>query len=230
MQREVIVERAPAKVNLALHVLRQRDDGYHELDSLVAFVPQAADVVRAPIGHLSRGYRQRVGLAGALLGDPPLLVLDEPTVGLDPVQVEDVRRLLRTLPDDRAVVFSSHLLAEVEAVCDRVVILAEGRVVADEPVGGRVEIRVRWDADPSGLLEAAAAACGRAIPRPSPRPDGTFEATIPAAAGEAERIAEAVGRASAAAGVAVLELSPRRSRLEERFLEAAGGPRKEAGG
>ena len=83
------------------------------------------------IGQLSKGYRQRVGLADALLGDPPLLILDEPTAGLDPNQIRDVRELIRAAGDERTVLISTHILPEVEATCDRVIILNRGRVVGE---------------------------------------------------------------------------------------------------
>ena len=93
-----------------------------------------ADVFRRIVGQLSRGYRQRLGLADALLGDPPLLVLDEPTVGLDPNQIREVRELVRRLGKERTVLLSSHILSEVEAVCDRVLIMHQGSLVAQGPV------------------------------------------------------------------------------------------------
>ena len=87
------------------------------------------------VGNLSKGYRQRVGIAQAVLGDPPVLILDEPTSGLDPEQVSDIRALIRGLGDDkRTVVLSTHILPEVEMICSRVIILAGGRILAvDEP-------------------------------------------------------------------------------------------------
>lgn len=83
------------------------------------------------IGHLSKGYRQRVGLAAALLHEPDVLILDEPTNGLDPTQIRQVRSLIRHLAKERTVLVSSHILPEVELMCDRVVIMAQGRVRAD---------------------------------------------------------------------------------------------------
>ena len=88
-------------------------------------------VRRKRIAHLSKGYRQRVGLAAALVHDPPVLVLDEPTNGLDPSQIHKMRDLVHELGRDRAVLVSSHILPEVESMCDRVVIMARGRVRAD---------------------------------------------------------------------------------------------------
>jgi ABC-2 type transport system ATP-binding protein len=89
------------------------------------------DVQRRPIEQLSKGYRQRVGLAAALLHDPPVLIFDEPTAGLDPAQIREVRSLIRELGGEHTVLLSSHILSEVEAVCDRVMIIAGGRIRAE---------------------------------------------------------------------------------------------------
>jgi ABC-2 type transport system ATP-binding protein len=86
------------------------------------------------IGHLSKGYRQRVGLADTLVHDPEVLILDEPTVGLDPNQVREVRDLVRALSEKRTVLFSTHVIPWVEAVCERVVVINEGKIVADGPI------------------------------------------------------------------------------------------------
>ncbi len=89
------------------------------------------DVLTRVIGNLSKGYRQRVGLAQALLGDPDLLILDEPTVGLDPLQIKEVRATIRELGKQRTVILSTHILPEVSAVCQRVLVLNAGKIVAD---------------------------------------------------------------------------------------------------
>ena len=90
-----------------------------------------ADAKRRVIAQLSKGYRQRVGLADALLADPPILILDEPTSGLDPNQVRHFRDLIRNFAGQKTVLLSTHILSEVEAVCDRVIIIREGKKVAD---------------------------------------------------------------------------------------------------
>jgi len=90
-----------------------------------------ADHLTRPIGQLSKGYRQRVGLAQAILHKPKLLILDEPTIGLDPTQIVQVRRLIRRLADHSTVLLSTHILSEVEATCDGVIILLNGEVRAD---------------------------------------------------------------------------------------------------
>ncbi len=90
-------------------------------------------------GQLSKGYRQRVGLAQALIHDPQVLVLDEPTIGLDPRQIHEIRDLIKTLSGDRTVVLSTHILPEVSQICDKVVIIADGHVVLEEQLAALPE-------------------------------------------------------------------------------------------
>ena len=119
------------------------------------------EVAARRIGALSKGVRQRLGLALALVGDPPALLLDEPTAGLDPEQSADMRRLIRGLGTERAVLVSSHALAEVEALCDRVVILHRGRVLsADTParLAARLRPASRVDVEAAAPADALAAA------------------------------------------------------------------------
>jgi ABC-2 type transport system ATP-binding protein len=102
------------------------------------------------VGHLSKGYRQRVGLAQALIGDPPILVLDEPTIGLDPTQIIEIRTLIKQLAGERTILLSSHILPEVSQVCQRVIIINRGGILAtDTPEnlvnrmgrGGKLQVR-----------------------------------------------------------------------------------------
>jgi len=90
------------------------------------------DVRNRIIGHLSKGYRQRVGIAQALINDPTILVLDEPTIGLDPKQITEIRELIKSLAGDRTVILSTHMLQEVNMICTRVVIINKGRIVLEE--------------------------------------------------------------------------------------------------
>jgi ABC-2 type transport system ATP-binding protein len=103
-----------------------------------------ADVAERIIGQLSKGYRQRVGLADCLLGRPRLLVLDEPTVGLDPNQVVETRNLIRTLGEQRTVFLSTHILHEVELLCQRVLIVDRGRLVAEGATRDLCETYAQW--------------------------------------------------------------------------------------
>ncbi len=95
-------------------------------------VVKIADVYKRLIGNLSKGYRQRVGIAGALVGNPEVIIFDEPTVGLDPKQIIEIRSLIRTLGKNHTVILSTHILQEVQAVCDRIIIINKGKLVADE--------------------------------------------------------------------------------------------------
>lgn len=97
----------------------------------VMAIVKITDVQDRIIKNLSKGYKQRVGFAQALLGNPPVLILDEPTVGLDPKQIIEIRKLIRSLGKKHTVIFSSHVLSEVSSICDRIVVISNGKIVAD---------------------------------------------------------------------------------------------------
>ncbi|HXF96900.1 MAG TPA: ATP-binding cassette domain-containing protein [Gemmatimonadales bacterium] len=147
-----------------------------------------ADVFYRPIGELSKGYRQRVGLAQAILHRPDLLVLDEPTEGLDPNQRAEIRRLIAELGRDRTVLLSTHVLGEVEHTCSRLLIISRGRLVADGSAAsllslaaGAVQIRVEIAG--GGVLETLRQLPGvRAVEPGPPAADGRVAATLTAAA------------------------------------------------
>ncbi|MBQ3866021.1 MAG: ATP-binding cassette domain-containing protein [Clostridia bacterium] len=98
----------------------------------ICTVVKIQDVYGRVIRNLSKGYKQRVGIAQALVGNPPVLIFDEPTVGLDPKQIIDIRNLIRDLGKEHTVILSTHILPEVQAICDRIVVINKGEIVADE--------------------------------------------------------------------------------------------------
>nr|BAL57839.1 gliding motility-associated ABC transporter ATP-binding subunit GldA [uncultured Bacteroidetes bacterium] len=181
-----------------------------EVISRVGLTPEAHKL----IGALSRGYRQRVGLASALLHAPPLLILDEPTSGLDPNQVIEIRQLIRELGQQHLVIFSSHILAEVQAIADHVIILHKGEVVLDAPLSdletylGKEEFLVEtapghefnWD-----FLGASAR-----VEKVGP---SLWQVQIPAGTD----VREGIYRASVEQGVPLLRLEKRKLPLEEVF-------------
>ena len=119
-------------VNLRLKnkELKNQDQIVEELISCVGLTPEA----NKKIGQLSKGYRQRIGLAQAMIGNPELLILDEPTTGLDPNQLEDIRALIREMGKDRTIILSTHILQEVKQMCSRVIIINHGEIKLDKPI------------------------------------------------------------------------------------------------
>ena len=109
---------------------KSKDEMVEELIERVGLKAEA----NKRVGQLSKGYKQRVGLAQAMIGDPELLILDEPTTGLDPNQLEDIRALIREMGKDRMVILSTHILQEVKQMCSRVVIIDHGEIKVDKPI------------------------------------------------------------------------------------------------
>ena len=172
------------------------------------------------VGTLSKGYRQRVGLAQALCGNPPILILDEPTIGLDPAQVVEIRDLVGRLKGDRTVFFSSHILSEVEALCARVIVIARGRLMGEGTptelgarLGRRQRIVLRVDG-PGDEVAAALAALGGVARVAREGPVFVLEG----GADVARRAGEVVQRQ----GWAILELRQEAPDLEEVFLGLVG--------
>lgn len=181
------------------------------------------------VGHLSKGYRQRVGIAQALCGDPDVLVLDEPTVGLDPKQVREIRELIRQLGKTHTVIFSSHLLPEIQQLCDRVVILHKGKLVREAPMseltGGDGEtLRLRATiAMKERLLVPAlnSLECVRRV-KVLPTPNADYTELELECVKETERgIAQVqLFRLLAGLDAPLMQLTPVRDTLEEVFLRA----------
>jgi ABC-2 type transport system ATP-binding protein len=189
-----------------------------ELARLVALTERLDDKVST----YSLGMRQRLGIAQALLGNPDILILDEPANGLDPAGIREIRQLMRHLADDRgiAVFVSSHLLSEVEQTCDRVAIIHRGRTLATGPVRELVDRvasdRLRVIARPARRAAELLAPFGTAETGGADG-EGTVEARIPR-----ERVPDAL-RALAAGGVDVYAVERSLASLEEVFLEVTGG-------
>lgn len=142
-----------------LHRLEDPKGAVSRAIGLVGLTPEAGK----KIGQLSKGYKQRVGLAAALIHDPEVLILDEPTSGLDPNQITEIREVIRRQGADKTVLFSSHILQEVEAICNRIIIISKGELVADNTLnrlqqqnGGEVVIVQFREKIPAGTLAALA--------------------------------------------------------------------------
>lgn len=136
-------------------------------------------MVKKTCGALSRGYRQRVGLAQALMHDPPILILDEPTSGLDPNQIIEVRQLIRRIGEEKVVVFSTHILQEIAAICTRVIIIKEGKLIANgapeelcRQAGGATRVQARIRGPEEAIREKLAASTGVRNVTLSPPEDG----------------------------------------------------------
>lgn len=184
------------------------------------------EVQNRRIGDLSKGYRQRVGIAQALLGNPKVIILDEPTVGLDPIQIIEIRDLIKSLGKTHTVIFSSHILSEVQAICDQILMIAHGRLVAfGEPetlqrqlLTGQ-ELLIRTD----GSEEAVKAALGDLTPPVTPDitpEEGTARCCVHIRTeGDMDTAAEQAARSLVEHGLPVFELTQKKGNLEDVFLE-----------
>lgn len=186
------------------------------------------------IRNLSKGYRQRVGIAQALLGKPQLIILDEPTVGLDPAQVTEIRRLIRELAGHHTVLLSSHILSEVQAVCSQVLILSGGHLVASgtpDQLSDRLSagVTLRVTAQGTGAEVEAALTALPGVEQVELLSQQQGESCcLVHCNGDGDHRAQ-VSRALAQAGCPVLELSAQHKSLEEVFLQLTGTPPETTG-
>lgn len=190
----------------------------------VMMIVKIADVSERIIRNLSKGYRQRVGLAGALLGNPPVLILDEPTVGLDPKQIIEIRKLIKSLGKKHTIIFSSHVLSEVSAVCDRVVMINRGQVVADAPIdrlsesvsgGGMLSMEI--EGSPNAISKAISAVEG------VKRVNHTVGRNYTVDYDPEVDVRRGIFRAMAKADCPILRMAPGGLSLEESFLKLTEG-------
>ena len=197
-----------------------------------------AHMASTVIGHLSKGYRQRVALADALVSDPPLLILDEPTAGLDPNQIREVRALIKDLGSERTVLLSTHILSEVEATCERAIVIDRGRLVAE---GSLEELRARQHSsslsvrvrDPLARAEAAISAIsGLSLRSVESDEAGAGRRTlhvVSSEASDAEAAIEALVRALTDAGIGIHALIPEQASLEQVFSALTAHEQASAG-
>ena len=176
------------------------------------------------VGRLSKGQRQRVALAGAIVHGPDVLLLDEPSEGLDPRQMISLRTLLGDLKKKSALVFSTHLLAEAQAVCDRVVVIDGGRIVLDRPAGAAAtanRLRVEVAGAPATEVRAALLGVPGVTAVEGPEDRGVPEGIVCTVSGPA--VAEAIAAEVCGRGWKLRQLAPARDDLEAAFLAAVAG-------
>ena len=185
-------------------------------------------VARRRISALSKGYKQRVGIAQALLGNPKVIILDEPTVGLDPIQIIEIRDLIKELGQTHTVIFSSHILSEVQTICDQIIMIAKGKLVAfDTPENLEQhlltpnEVILTTDTPASEvqtLLEGISNITELSLEEPD---SGLVTARIKTDLSDVYQLSRAVFSAFAASGNTLLELAVKKANLEDIFLELA---------
>jgi ABC-2 type transport system ATP-binding protein len=200
--------------------LRQRVDEMYSICSLTR-------MANRQIAHLSKGFRQRVGLAQALIHNPDLLILDEPTSGLDPNQIIEIRQLIRQIGAQKTVIYCSHILSEVSATCNRIMIINEGQIVgsgtaeeltANSASGSRYVVRVK--ADPETVKSTLAAVPG--ILRVTVKPSGDW-ITAEAFVDGTEDLGEAIFRCAVSNGWTLAELKHETASLEDVFIQLTRG-------
>lgn len=188
------------------------------------------DAAHRRIAALSKGYRQRVGIAQALLGNPKVIVLDEPTVGLDPIQIMEIRDLIKDLGKTHTVIFSSHILSEVQAICDQVIMIDKGKLIAfDTPENLETqmlspnEIVLTSDSPPNVVREILQDMAFIASVHFEETKDGLTRAQVKTDLPDIYETSRLIFLAFAERGAVLLEMSLKKANLEDIFLELAEG-------
>ena len=196
--------------------------------STVMTKTRIVDVQDRLIRNLSKGYKQRVGIAQALLGNPEVIILDEPTVGLDPVQIIEIRELIRELGKEHTLVLSSHILSEVQAVCDSIMIISKGKLVASDTtenlttlLAGTTTLKIEVRSDEKTVRSILSDVEGVEDFKLSAGEDDTILAEIKPE--EETDVREAMFRTFAKADVPILEMTRMKASLEDVFLELTQG-------
>ena len=210
-----------------------KDKALPEQIGRVMEVTQITDVADRLIKHLSKGYRQRVGIAQALLGDPEVVILDEPTVGLDPKQIIEIRSLIQSLGQKHTVILSSHILSEVQAVCQTILIISKGHLVAcDTPenlerlFSGSAAVDLTVEAGEAQTREILAPLDH--IRSVDVRPEGADRCQVTLETDGDEGVCRAVFFAFSRAGRAILRMTDAKASLEDIFIELTSGEAADA--
>ncbi|MDY2556837.1 MAG: ABC transporter ATP-binding protein [Candidatus Faecousia sp.] len=200
-----------------------------ELERVMALT-QITDVKDRLIRNLSKGYRQRVGIAQAILGDPDIIILDEPTVGLDPRQITEIRELIQKLGENKTVILSSHILSEVQAVCDSILILSRGKLVAcDTPdnlerlLTGGTALELEADTQPERLEKILGNLPGVTGLTVGETAGKHAWARLETGKENLENLSKAVFFRFCDEKLPLLRLTPAKASLEDIFLELTGG-------
>lgn len=200
-----------------------------ELERVMALT-QITDVKDRLIHNLSKGYRQRVGIAQAILGDPDIIILDEPTVGLDPRQITEIRELIQKLGENKTVILSSHILSEVQAVCDSILILSRGKLVAcDTPdnlerlLTGGTALELEADTQPERLEKLLGNLPGVTGLTVGETAGKHAWARLETGKENLETLSKAVFFRLCEEKLPLLRLTPAKASLEDIFLELTGG-------
>jgi ABC-2 type transport system ATP-binding protein len=192
------------------------------------------DVGDRLIKNLSKGYKQRVGIAQAILGDPDIIILDEPTVGLDPRQIIEIRELIRSLGEKHTVILSSHILSEVQAVCSTIMIISKGKLVAcDTPENleklfiASIQVTLTLETqDQEAVTEALEQVSGITEISLEPLADGLLRLRLETDAQEEREFLRALFFAFSGVGIPILQMVTSKASLEDVFMELTAGDQK----